>query len=74
MWLADLSTRQLTVARYIAQGFTDKQIGALMGRSEATVAYHVSGIVKAWHLNPSRNIRVQITHRVLLEPPHEKAG
>jgi DNA-binding NarL/FixJ family response regulator len=61
-----LTPRKRAVARYVAQGFSDKQIAAILGRSEDTIAYHVAGIARIWRLDSSRNIRVQIAQRILL--------
>lgn len=67
-----LTARKLAIARYIAQGFSDKQIAAMTHRSEATIAYHVAGIVRIWRLDAAKNIRVQITQRILLTEPDTK--
>jgi DNA-binding NarL/FixJ family response regulator len=61
----DLTHRQAQVARYVAIGFSDKRIAEALGIHKETVGYHVGQIVKAWKLDPSLNIRVQITHRYL---------
>lgn len=58
-----LTDRQQEVARLVAQGYTDKQIGAELGLSPRTIEYHVSQIVKRWKLDVSLNVRVQITNK-----------
>ena len=59
----ELTDRQQRIAALIADGFADKEIATLEQISEGTVSYHVARIVKLWHLDPSRNVRVQITKR-----------
>lgn len=61
----DLNTRQEQVARYVAIGFSDARIAAALEISEGTVAYHIGKITEIWRLDRSRNIRVQITQRLL---------
>lgn len=60
-----LTSRQEQVARYVAIGFSDARIAAALEISEGTVSYHIGQIKAAWHLDPTRNIRVQITQRFL---------
>lgn len=61
----ELTDRQQRIAALISDGFSDKEIATLEMISDETVGYHVARIVKLWHLNPSKNIRVQITKRWL---------
>ena len=42
----DLSDRELEVMRYLAGGFGNKQIAAVMDISESTVEYHLGNIYK----------------------------
>lgn len=63
--MTTLTSRQEQVARYVAIGFSDKLIAKTLEMSEGTVSYHIGNIVKAWKLDPQRNIRVQITQRLL---------
>lgn len=64
--LSLLTNRKQAIARYVAQGFSDKRIAAMTGLSSETVAYHLKGIARIWRLDAAKNIRVQITHRVML--------
>lgn len=60
-----LTDRQFEVARLVADGLTDKQIGVALTISAETVGFHVMRIAKAWHLRDGgRNIRVQIANRI----------
>jgi DNA-binding NarL/FixJ family response regulator len=65
--LSLLTDRKQSVARYVAQGFSDKQIAAMMGLSPETIDHHIRGIKKIWRLDGSRNTRIQIAQRVFLE-------
>lgn len=53
------------VAELIAEGYTDKQIAGLLQLSVKTVEYHIARICLDWEIDRSRNIRVQITRRIL---------
>lgn len=61
-----LSERQERIAQLVAIGFSDKRIASMVHLSEETVAYHIDRIADLWALDRGRNIRVQITQRVLL--------
>jgi DNA-binding NarL/FixJ family response regulator len=65
MTLAALTRKQLDVARLVADGHSDKRIASLLSISEGTVGYRVAAIVRRWRLDPTRNIRVQITRAVM---------
>lgn len=65
MSTGDLTRKQLDVAKLVAAGYSDKRIAALLSISEGTVAYRISAIMRQWRLDPSRNVRVQITRVVL---------
>ena len=56
----NLTTRQREVAELIADGYTDKQIMALLELSAAAVRCHVDALVAKMRLNRTRNLRVQI--------------
>ena len=56
---------RLDVAALVAEGLTDKDIAAQLHISQKTVEYHIGRIAKDWDIDKSRNIRVQITRRVL---------
>lgn len=60
-----LTDRQQQVAELVADGLPDKQIARALGIDEETVGYHIGRIVKVWNLDRSRNVRVQIAHRIL---------
>lgn len=61
-----LTERQMQVAQLVAIGFLDKQIAQQLGVEEQTVRFHVSRIAEEWGIDgEQRNIRVQITRRVL---------
>lgn len=60
-----LSPRQRIIATLIAAGLSDKQIAARLGIHEGTVGHHVGLIAQRWQLDPTLNIRIQITHRVI---------
>jgi DNA-binding NarL/FixJ family response regulator len=60
-----LSPRQRIIATLVAAGLSDKQIAARLGIHEGTVGHHVGLIAKVWRLNPTLNLRIQITHRVI---------
>lgn len=65
MKIDGLTARSYRVAELVAAGHTDKAIAAELQISEDGVEYHVRQIVVAWALDKNRNIRVQITRRVL---------
>lgn len=56
---------RLDVAELVAEGLTDKQIAVRLTLSVPTVRYHVAQLCEAWDLDHGRNLRVQITRRVL---------
>lgn len=56
---------RLDVAALVAEGLTDKDIAAKLHISQKTVEYHIGRIVKDWEIDKTRNIRVQITRRIL---------
>lgn len=60
-----LTNRQLEVAILVAEGLTDKEIAMILQISEDTVAYHVRRVMLRWKLSPTKNVRVQITRRIL---------
>lgn len=53
------------VAELVAEGLTDKQISGQLGIAVKTVGYHIDRICTDWDIDRSRNIRVQITRRIL---------
>lgn len=62
---AALTFRQRQVARYVADCYTNKQIASELGISIRQVETYIAGIAARWRLDRSRNIRSQITRRVL---------
>lgn len=62
---SSVTDRQLEVALLIAEGLTDKEIAMILVISEETVAKHVQNIMHRWNLSRTRNVRVQITRRIL---------
>lgn len=63
--MTSLTSRQEQVARYVAIGFSDKRIAQALEIDAETVGFHIGRIAKKWNLDPTLNIRVQITHRFL---------
>lgn len=59
--LDTLTPRQQRIAALISDGFSDKEIATLELIDEETVGYHVGRIAGLLKLDPSKNIRVQIT-------------
>lgn len=57
-----LSPRELAVARLIAEGYTDKQVGALLEPpiNQQRVCQIVERIARAWDLDRQRDVRRQI--------------
>lgn len=55
-----LTPRQLEVARYVSQGWTDKQIAVGLGIAVKTVKNHVAAVGRALDVDPARNRRVLI--------------
>jgi len=60
-----LSPRQRIIATLVATGLSDKQIAARLGIHEGTVGHHVGQIARVWKLDPTLNVRIQITHRII---------
>lgn len=60
-----LSPRQRIIATLVAAGLSDKQIAARLQIAEGTVGHHVGRIASLWQLDPTLNLRIQITHRVI---------
>lgn len=58
------SARTLEIAALVAAGHNDKQIAGLLGISDKGVSYHVRKLVRAWSLDPSKDVRVLIALRV----------
>jgi DNA-binding NarL/FixJ family response regulator len=67
--LEPLSPQQSKVASLIAQGWTDKQIGAELHIASATVRWHVTRIAQRLHLDLARDVRVQIATRLRTTGP-----
>lgn len=63
-----LTARQLEIARLVADGRTDEQIADGLGIARRTVNGHIQRIASTWGLNTQRDLRVQITRRVLSWP------
>lgn len=59
--LAKLSTRELEIAEYVAQGFSNKVIGAKLNLSDNTVRNHLANIMQKLHFHN----RVQVATLVL---------
>lgn len=57
---ADLTPRQLAVAKLIAVHFTDQQIGLELRIRPSTVRVHIVAIAYRIHADQSRTIRTQI--------------
>lgn len=66
-FLPELTPRQKQVAHYLASGFTNKQIGALLRISEATVRETLRHIRVRLHVNNGQDTRVQIAVHVVRE-------
>lgn len=60
-----LSPRALSIADHVANGLTNKQIALVTGLTAGAVDYHVERLARVWNLDFSKEIRVQITRRVL---------
>ena len=59
-----LSPIQRQIAHLVAEGFSDKQIAALVGLSPKTIDYHLKRISAMWSLRPDRDRQIQIAVRV----------
>jgi DNA-binding NarL/FixJ family response regulator len=59
-----LTPQQSRVARYVALGWTDKQISAEIGKSRARVRQLIGQIAAKLNLDRSRNLRTQIAQRL----------
>jgi DNA-binding NarL/FixJ family response regulator len=53
------------VAARVADGDTDKQIATALRIEVETVRYHIRRLCAEWAIDRTRNIRVQITRRLL---------
>ena len=60
-----MTDRELQVAILVAEGLTDKEIGATLGISENTVGVHLTHIAKRLEIT-SGNTRVLVTRHVML--------
>ena len=45
---ANVTRRQLQIARLLAQGFTQKEIAVKLGINRRTVAFHISTMCGMW--------------------------
>lgn len=61
-----LTPQRLRVARLVADGKTDKEVGEELGISKQGVWFHVRALAKAWNLRG--NVRVLIANRVRQNP------
>lgn len=59
-----LTDREREIAALVAEGLSDKQIAATIGKSRATVRKSIERLAIIWSLDAARNLRVQIANRV----------
>lgn len=64
-FLPRLSRRQRQVAQLVADGFTNKQVAAMLDLKEQTVRRYLMRIAERMELDRSKNVRVLITREVV---------
>lgn len=57
--MAGLTRREAEITRLIADGLTNKEIGAALGVRDATIAWHVANVLSKLEV-PSRSAAVAI--------------
>jgi two-component system NarL family response regulator len=62
-----LTGRELEVLKLVAQGLSNKQIGANLVISEVTVRYHISNILDRLHLDNRIQAAVYATQKGLVK-------
>lgn len=58
-------TVRVSVAQLVAEGETDKAIASRLNITVETVRYHIGCLCTEWSIDRARNIRVQITRKLL---------
>lgn len=71
-----LTTRQLQVLRHVESGYTNKQIGRILGISGFTVRNHVSKLLTLLNVNTRREMRALKLGqtRSAIAPPADENG
>lgn len=63
--ITQLTRRERQIANLVAEGFTRKQIGAMLGVGPECVSFHVRRATRRLGLDQSRDPRVLLTRLVL---------
>lgn len=60
-----LSRQEVNVAMLVADGYSDKQIEAMLNISHNAVRIYIDRVRKKWELAKDRNVRTEITRIVV---------
>ena len=61
--MADLTPREYQVAKLVASGYANKEIGRRLKISEQTVKNHIQSIFRKLALNNRVELTIQLTHK-----------
>ena len=67
--IPELSTRQLEVAKWLAEGKTVASIAVILGISENTVNFHKKQAFKKWNVTSATQLCVKLAFSGLIPNP-----